>query len=106
MRISRGLIEGRARMGEIEEGLFHPLADDIFAAVERTGEAVPLADVALLSPLAPEMVLLMIGAFKAPGEVRAPDAVPWMMPKLTSRLGGGHRRGLRRARAGRAGAAG
>lgn len=87
MRIARALIGDRYCFGEVDANTFYPVADDIFAGVVRSGQGVPMDQVALLSPLSPRMVLLMVAAFLPPGESSRPAAeVPWMMPKLTSRI--------------------
>jgi 2-keto-4-pentenoate hydratase/2-oxohepta-3-ene-1,7-dioic acid hydratase in catechol pathway len=65
------------------------LAGDVFATPSRHGEPVALADVALKSPTAPRTVLVTMGGFlPADGTPLAPDAVPWLVPKVTPRVSG------------------
>jgi 2-keto-4-pentenoate hydratase/2-oxohepta-3-ene-1,7-dioic acid hydratase in catechol pathway len=92
VRVGRARIAGVLRSGELEDGLFHPTSGDVFdGSATRTGEAVPLEDLRLESPIEPNRILITMGGFMpADGSPLPPGAVPWLLPKLASSTSGDH----------------
>ncbi len=87
--VGRALIEGQIVAGRIADGLFQPCRGDVFALGEPAGEASPLEEVKLLSPTTPRKVLIQMGGFMpADGSPLPAGAVPWLLPKVTSDVGG------------------
>jgi 2-keto-4-pentenoate hydratase/2-oxohepta-3-ene-1,7-dioic acid hydratase in catechol pathway len=89
------VIVARARTGErvfhaeVEDSELRVLSGDIFGRPERTGETVALADVALLSPIDPGTIYIILGGFlTADDSQRTPDATPQVAVKRVSVVGG------------------
>jgi 2-keto-4-pentenoate hydratase/2-oxohepta-3-ene-1,7-dioic acid hydratase in catechol pathway len=92
MRIGRARIAGDLRSGEIENGMFHPVAGDVLAGTAtRSGEPVELGRVRLESPIEPNRILITMGGFMpADGSPLPPGAAPWFFPKLAATTLGDH----------------
>jgi len=89
MLVARAQVDGRCCYGEVEEGMFYPLAGDAFAGAARDGDPLPLRDISLVSPTTPSRILFVMGGFlPADGTPLAPDAVPWLLPKVPSVVSG------------------
>jgi 2-keto-4-pentenoate hydratase/2-oxohepta-3-ene-1,7-dioic acid hydratase in catechol pathway len=88
MLLARASIGGDIRAGEIDGDTFHVVVGDLFAGGERSGQAVSLGDLDLLSPTQPRKVLVQMMGFREEGVPLPPDAVPWLLPKLASPVTG------------------
>jgi 2-keto-4-pentenoate hydratase/2-oxohepta-3-ene-1,7-dioic acid hydratase in catechol pathway len=87
MRFGRAFIGGDVRYGEVVGDQFLPLAGDLLSdEPSRAGDPLRLDSVSLLAPLTPTTVLLMVNAFLPEGERLPEGEVPWMTPKLTTRM--------------------
>lgn len=89
MLLGRAAIRGGLTYGEVLEDRFFPLEHGLFSADRtRSGPGVPLAEVRLLAPVTPRLVLLMVNAFLTKDAKLPRDEVPWMTPKLTTLIKG------------------
>src|SRR5262245_22176974 len=81
MLLGRALIGGSSCHGEIVDDRFHVLAGDVFGDHGRTGEVLPLAEVALGVPMVGVRLVNVMGGFVAPGTTRSPERQPMWLPK-------------------------
>ena len=86
--LARARIGGRNEMGEVNGDSFQPLAGDDLTALTPVGSALPLADVELLAPTEPRSLVVTMGGFLPADGTLPPDATPWLVPKLTTSIGG------------------
>src|SRR4051812_38593526 len=86
--LARGRLDGRETYGTVDGEWFQPLTGDL-TAHRPQGDPVGLGDVELLPPTAPRSMLMTMGGFMPPdGSPLPPDATPWLVPKLTTSVGG------------------
>jgi len=81
--LGRALLGETSCHGEIDDDRFHFVAGDLFTGYERTGQSMAMDDVALGTPIDGIRFVNVMGGFVEPGTTRAPDRVPWWLPKAT-----------------------
>jgi len=86
--LARARIDGHETYGEVEGDRFQPLTGGL-TDHRAEGDPVALGDVELLAPTAPRSMLMTMGGFMpADGSPLPPNATPWLVPKLTTSVGG------------------
>ncbi|MEU9888891.1 fumarylacetoacetate hydrolase family protein [Sphaerisporangium sp. NPDC051011] len=90
-RLARAkMFDGTVRFGLVEDEAFLPLDRHVFGEEPgRTGQAVPLSDVRLLSPTEPRNILVMWRAFYKEGDRRTVDHSPYLAVKAAGDPPGG-----------------
>jgi 2-keto-4-pentenoate hydratase/2-oxohepta-3-ene-1,7-dioic acid hydratase in catechol pathway len=82
-RLGRALLGETSCHGEIEDERFHVVSGDLFAGYRRTGESMPMTEVALGTPIEDVRFVNVMGGFVEPGATRPSDRDPWWLPKAT-----------------------
>jgi 2-keto-4-pentenoate hydratase/2-oxohepta-3-ene-1,7-dioic acid hydratase in catechol pathway len=82
--LARALFGDTACFGEVEDDRFHVLTGNVFGEPRRTGQTLPLKDVALGPPLAGVRFVNVMGGFVAPGTTRPPERQPMWLPKAVN----------------------
>lgn len=89
MLLARALVDGAPVYAEVEGERLRLLAGDPFERPRPTEHSVPLANARLVSPTDPRTVLVMMGGFKPKdGSPLPPGTVPWLLPKVATRVSG------------------
>ncbi len=83
IRFGRALLGETSTHGEIEDDRFHVVEGDLFTGYRRTGQSMPMTDVALGTPIEGVRFVNVMGGFVEPGATRPPDRDPWWLPKAT-----------------------
>jgi 2-keto-4-pentenoate hydratase/2-oxohepta-3-ene-1,7-dioic acid hydratase in catechol pathway len=87
--IARAAREGIVSCGEVNGDWFRPIAGDVFSDWRHDGDAVPLAQVALLAPTVPTTTLVVLSGFMPPDGSPLPvGTVPRSIAKLTNGISG------------------
>lgn len=88
-RLARGIVGDATVIGELDDGdIFHVATGDVFTDIQPTGEALPLADVTLCTPLDGVRFINIMGGFVQPGTQRPPERQPMWLPKAVNYPGG------------------
>ena len=88
MLVTRALVDGLPRYGEVEVDVFHPFEGDPWTSPKRSGASVAMADLTLLCPVEPGRILVQIGGFLQPETTLPPGTRPLLVPKLAAPVSG------------------
>jgi 2-keto-4-pentenoate hydratase/2-oxohepta-3-ene-1,7-dioic acid hydratase in catechol pathway len=88
MRIARVAHGDRVFLAEVAEDAVYALNGDIFSNPTRSGEPLPLKDVAFRAPVVCSRLLAILGGFVSPEKPRGPEDVPRLAPKIVTEVTG------------------